>query len=52
MGLGTILLIVLILVLIGVIPTWPYSRQWGYAPGGIVGLVLIILLILVLLGRV
>ena len=52
MGLGTILLIVLILVLIGVIPTWPYSRQWGYVPGGIVGLVLIILLILVLLGRV
>ena len=52
MGLGTILLIILILLLIGVIPTWPYSRQWGYVPGGIVGLVLIILLILVLLGRV
>ena len=52
MGLGTILLIILILILIGVIPTWPYSRSWGYAPGGIVGLVLIILLILVLMGRV
>jgi Protein of unknown function (DUF3309) len=52
MGLGTILLIILILILIGVIPTWPYSRSWGYGPGGIVGLILIILLILVLLGRV
>jgi hypothetical protein len=50
MTLGTILLI--ILILIGVIPTWPYSRQWGYGPGGIVGLILIILLVLVLLGRV
>jgi Na+/melibiose symporter-like transporter len=49
---GTILLIILILVLIGVIPAWPYSRGWGYGPGGIVGLILIILLILVLLGRV
>jgi hypothetical protein len=52
MTLGTILLIILILILIGVIPTWPYSRQWGYGPGGIVGLILIILLVLVLLGRV
>ena len=52
MSVGTILLIVLILVLIGVIPAWPYSRGWGYGPGGIVGLILIILLILVLLGRV
>jgi hypothetical protein len=50
MTLGTILLI--ILILIGVIPTWPYSRQWGYGPGGVVGLILIILLVLVLLGRV
>jgi hypothetical protein len=48
----TILLILLILILIGVIPTWPYSRGWGYAPGGIVGVILIILLILILLGRV
>jgi hypothetical protein len=52
MTIGTILLIILILILIGVIPTWPYSRGWGYAPGGIVGLILIILLILVLLGRI
>ena len=52
MSLGTILLIILILILIGVIPTWPYSRGWGYGPGGVVGLILIILLVLVLLGRV
>jgi hypothetical protein len=48
---GTILLIILILILIGVIPTWPYSRDWGYAPSGIVGTILVILLILVLMGR-
>ena len=52
MSLGTILLIILILILIGVIPTWPHSRSWGYGPGGIVGVILIILLILVLLGRI
>lgn len=50
--LGTILVIILILALIGAIPAWPYSRGWGYAPGGIIGLILIILLILLLLGRV
>lgn len=49
---STILLIILILLLIGVIPTWPYSRGWGYWPGGIVGVILIILLILVLTGRI
>jgi hypothetical protein len=52
MGLGTILLIILILLLIGAVPAWPYSRKWGYAPSGGLGLVLIILLILVLLGRI
>jgi hypothetical protein len=52
MGLGTILLIVLILMLIGVIPTWPHSRSWGYGPSGVVGLVVIIVLILLLLGRI
>ena len=52
MTLATILLIILILILLGVIPTWPYSRDWGYTPGGIVGLILIILLILMLMGRV
>jgi len=51
MSLGTILLIVLVLILVGVIPTWPHSRSWGYAPSGIVGLVLLILLILFLMGR-
>lgn len=52
MTLGTILLIVLILLLIGVIPTWPHSRGWGYAPSGIIGIVLIVLLVLVLAGRI
>jgi Protein of unknown function (DUF3309) len=51
MSLGTILLIILILILIGAIPAWPYSSGWGYFPSGIVGIVLIIVLILVLLGR-
>lgn len=52
MSLGTILLVVLILILIGVIPAWPHSRGWGYAPSGIVGLILVILLVLFLLGRI
>jgi len=52
MSLGTILIVILILVLLGVIPTWPHSRNWGYAPSGIVGTILIILLILFLLGRI
>lgn len=51
MSLGTILLIVVILMLIGAIPTWPHSRKWGYGPSGGVGLVLVILLILLLMGR-
>jgi hypothetical protein len=51
MTLGTILLIVLVLMLVGVIPTWPHSRGWGYAPSGVLGLVLVIVLVLVLLGR-
>ncbi|MBY0309014.1 MAG: DUF3309 family protein [Phycisphaerales bacterium] len=49
--LGTILLIVLLLLLIGALPVYPYSRKWGYAPGGVLGLVLVIVLILVLMGR-
>jgi hypothetical protein len=52
MTLGTILLIVLILVLVGALPTWSHSRSWGYAPSGVIGLVLVVLLILVLLGRI
>lgn len=51
MTLGTLLLIVLVLILVGVIPTWPHSRGWGYAPSGIVGVVAIILLVLLLTGR-
>lgn len=50
MGLGTILLIVPILMLIGVIPAWPHSRNWGYGPSGGLGLVVIILIALVLMG--
>ena len=50
--LSTILLIILILLLIGALPTWPYSSGWGYYPSGGIGLVLVIVLILVLLGRV
>jgi hypothetical protein len=51
MSLGTILLIVLILILIGVIPAWPHARSWGYAPSGIVGAILVIVIVLFLLGR-
>lgn len=50
--LSTILLIILILLLIGSIPAWPYSAGWGYGPSGILGVILVILLILILLGRV
>lgn len=52
MSLGTILLIVLILLLIGAFPTWPHSRSWGYGPSGGLGLVLVVLLILFLLGKI
>jgi hypothetical protein len=48
---GTILLIILILLLLGLVPAWPHSRGWGYGPSGIVGVLVIILLILVLTGR-
>ena len=51
MSLGTILLIVLILMLIGAIPTWPHSKSWGYAPSGVLGLVVLIILVLLLMGR-
>lgn len=50
--LGTILLVVLILLLIGALPTWPYSSAWGYYPSGGLGTVLVIVLVLVLLGRI
>lgn len=52
MSIGTILLIILILMLIGAIPTWPHSKGWGYGPSGGLGLVLLILLILVLMGKI
>jgi hypothetical protein len=52
MTLGTILIIILILILLGAIPAWPYSSGWGYGPSGIVGVVLVVLLILVLMGRI
>ena len=52
MSLGTTLLIVLVLLLIGAIPSWPHSRSWGYGPSGGVGLVLIIVLVLFLMGRI
>lgn len=50
--LGTILLVLLILMVLGALPTWPHSRNWGYAPSGGLGLILIILLVLFLLGRI
>ena len=52
MSIGTIVLILLILMLIGAFPTWPHSRSWGYAPSGGLGLVVVILLILLLTGRI
>jgi hypothetical protein len=52
MSAGTLLLIILVLMLLGVIPVWPHSRSWGYGPTSGLGLVLIILLVLILLGRV
>lgn len=52
MSLGTILLVILILILLGAIPAWPHSRGWGYGPSGILGVVLVVVLILVLLGRI
>jgi hypothetical protein len=52
MSLGTILLIVLILLLVGALPSWPHSSSWGYGPSGGLGLVVVIVLILVLLGKI
>lgn len=52
MSLGTILLVVVILMLVGTLPTWPHSRNWGYFPSGGLGLVLIVILILFLLGKI
>jgi hypothetical protein len=49
--LGTVLLVVLILVLLGTLPKWPHSRNWGYGPSGVLGVVVLILVILLLMGR-
>lgn len=51
MSLGTILLVVVILMLIGAVPTWPHSRNWGYMPSGSLGVVLLIIVVLIVLGR-
>ncbi len=52
MSVGALLLIVLVLLLVGVNPRWPHSRDWGYAPSGLVGVVLIVLVVLLLVGRI
>jgi hypothetical protein len=52
MSLGTILIIVLLLMLVGAIPTWPHSKDWGYRPTGLLGTLLIIIIILLLMGRI
>lgn len=52
MSLGAILLIVLVLLLLGVIPTWPHSRSWGYGPSGGLGIVLVIIVVLLVMGRI
>lgn len=51
MSIGTILLIILVLALIGVVPAWPHSKSWGYGPTGGIGLIVLVLLILLLMGR-
>lgn len=52
MSLGTILIIILILILLGAVPAWPHSRAWGYGPSGLLGVILVVVLILVLMGRI
>lgn len=51
MALGTILLMLVVLVLIGTLPAWPYSRGWGYMPSGVIGAIVVLLIVLLLLGR-
>jgi len=51
MSIGTILLIVLILILIGAFPSWPHSRGWGYGPSGVIGVIVLVLIVLLLTGR-
>lgn len=52
MTIGTLLLVVLILLLIGAIPNWPYSRSWGYGPTGVLGVVVLVVVLLVVMGRI
>ena len=52
MGIGTILLVILILLLIGVIPTWPHSKGWGYGPSGALGLIVAVIVVLLLMSRI
>jgi len=52
MPLGTILIVLLILLLLGALPSWPYSRSWGYYPSGLLGVIVVILLVLLLVGRI
>lgn len=52
MGISTLLIIILIVLLIGAVPTWPHARSWGYGPSGILGLVLLVVIILALMGRI
>jgi hypothetical protein len=52
MSIGTIILIILVLALVGVLPSWPHSSSWGYGPSGGVGLIVVVLLVLVVLGKV
>jgi len=51
MTLGTLLIIILVLLLLGAIPSWPHSREWGYGPSGLLGIILVIVVILLLMGR-
>lgn len=51
-SIGTILLIVLVLILVGAIPAWPHSKSWGYGPSGVIGLIVVVLLILLVLGKI
>lgn len=52
MTLGTILLIILVLILLGVFPSWPHSKGWGYGPSGVLGIIVVVLVIMVLMGRI
>jgi Protein of unknown function (DUF3309) len=52
MSLGTILLIILILILVGALPSWPHSKSWGYGPSGGIGLVVLIIIVLLVMGRI